>query len=113
MKKPHTRSMRFYHVAHLIKRIEILFISFDSMFQDYFLLYFFFQCFKTTICFILFNISRLFFSHTHKKLFPFSFTIFTFTPLYTYAYNPLCYPISNTLKQKTISFTFNFSMTPM
>ena len=50
-------SMRFYHVAHSMKRIEILlsyikdknkfkkrdFISFRLMFQDYFLLYFLFN----------------------------------------------------------------------
>ena len=52
------------------------------------------------------------FSLTHKKLFAFPLTISTFTPLYTHAYNPSCYCTSNTLKQETMSFTFNLSMTP-
>ena len=117
-------SMSFCHVAHSIKRIEILlnhirdknnFKNRDSLFyfclifQDYFLLHFIQYCFKTIICFIWFNVSRLFFSLTHKKLFAFSFTIFTSTLLYTYAHSPPCYLISNTLKQKTMSFTLKSS----
>ena len=66
MKKPYTRSMRFYHVAHLIKRIEILFISFDSMFQDYFLLYFFFNVLR--LLFVSFDsMFQDFSSLTHTK----------------------------------------------
>ena len=67
-------NMRFCHVAYSMKRIEIplnhirdknkfknrLFIYFSSMFQDYFC-YIIIQCFKTTICFIWFNVLRLLF----------------------------------------------------
>ena len=84
------------------------------------------QCFKTTfcynlfnvstfkaiICFIWFNISRLFISLTHTKLFAFPFNLFTFAHLYTHAHTPLCHLISNTLKQKMMLFTFNLSTTP-
>ena len=78
------------------------------------------QCFKTTFCYILYNVSKLLFisfsskfqdvsSLTHKKLFAFSFTIFTSTFLYTHAHSLSCHVISNLLKQKTMSFTFKSS----
>ena len=79
--------MRFCHVAYCRKRIEILlnhirdknkfksrlFISFG--FSRPFFVTFFIQCSKSTICFIWFNVSRLFLSLIHKKLFTFTFTL--------------------------------------
>ena len=85
-------------------------ISNNSMFQDYFAT-------------LLFNVLRLLFflfgsifqdfsSLTHKKLFAFPLTLFTSSPLYTHVHGLSYHPISNTLGQKMMSFTFNFSMTP-
>ena len=70
------------------------------------------QCFKTSIYFIWFNVSRPSISHTHKKLFAFPFILFTFTPLYTHVHSLSYHPISNTLKEKMISFSFDLSMIP-
>ena len=119
-------SMRFCHVAHSIKRIKITLshIRDKNKFKSRDFLFSLVQCFKTifvtlfiqnyktTICFIWFNISRLFISHTHKKLFAFPFSLFTSTPLYTHVHSLSYHPISYTLRQKTMSFTFNLSMTP-
>ena len=69
------------------------------------------QYFKTTIYFISFNVSRRSIFHTHKKLFAFPFIIFTFTPLYTHVHSLSYHPISNTLRKKMMSFSFNLSMT--
>ena len=108
-------SMRFYHVVHSMKRIEIFLnhIRDKNKFKIrtlYFLWFnvsrllfvtFFIQCFKITISFIWFIVLRFFLSLTHKKLFAFLFTLFTSTLLYTHAHkNPSCHFISNTLKQK-------------
>ena len=90
-------SMRFCCMAHFLKRIEIplshvkdknKFKNRDSLFPlaqcfETIFVTLFIQCFKTTICFIWFNISILFISHTHKKFFAFLFTLFTSTPSYT------------------------------
>ena len=107
-------SIRFCHVAHSMKRIEIPL----SYIRDknnlkvetlYFLWFnvsrlifvtFCIQCFKTTIYFNWFNVSRPSISHTHKKLFAFSFIIFTFTHLYTHVHSLSYLPISNTLRKK-------------
>ena len=91
--------MRESHIRDKNKFKNRLFISFGSMFQDYFC-YIIIQCFKTNICFIWFNVSRLFISRTHKKLFAFPFTLFTSTPLYTYVHSLSYHPISNTLDKK-------------
>ena len=94
-------SMRFCHVVHSMKRIEIFlshirdknkFKNKDSLFPSVqcfktIFVTFFIQCFKTTISFIWFNVSRFFFSLTHKKLFALLFTIFTSTHLYTHAHD--------------------------
>ena len=118
-------SMRFYHVAHSMKRIEILLSHIKNknkfkIWTFYFFWFnvsrllfvtFFIQYFKTTICFIWFNISRFFLSLTHTKLFTFPLTIFTSTPLYVDAHSHSCNPISHTLQPKMMSFTFNFSRT--
>ena len=107
-------SMRFYHVVHSMKKIEIplshirdknKFKSKDFLFPlvQYFKTIFvtlFIQCFKTTICFVSINILRLFIFHTHKKLFPFLFTIFTSILLYTHVHSLSYHPILNTLRQK-------------
>ena len=106
------KNIRFYHVAHSMKRIEILLnlIRDRNKFKNrdffYFLwlnvsrllfVIFFIQCVKTTICFIWFNVSRLFLSLSRiKKFFVFPFTLFTSTPLYTNAHNTSCNSISNT-----------------
>ena len=97
------KSMRFCHMEHFLKIIEILlnhirdknkFKNIDSLFplvQCFKTIFFFtfsIQCFKTTIYFIWFNVSRPSISHTHIKLFAFSFILFTSTPLYTHAHNP-------------------------
>ena len=72
--------MMFYYVAQFMKRIEIplshirdknKFKSRDSLFplvQCFKIIFvtLFMESFKTTICFIWFNISKLFISHTHK-----------------------------------------------
>ena len=113
-------------MAYCRKRIEILlnhirdknkfksrlFISFG--FSRPFFVTFFIQCSKSTICFIWFNVSRLFLFLTHKKTLCISIYhsnfysfIYTFPQLLT-----SCYSVSNTLRQKTIPFTFNLSMTP-
>ena len=111
-------SMRFCHVMHSMKRIEIFLshIKDNNKFKNKNSLFhlvqcfktifvtFFIQYFKTTISFIWFDVSRFFFSLTHKKLFAFLFTHFTSTPLYTHAHNNLlCYLISNT-QTKTSTF---------
>ena len=117
-------SLRLCHMAHSMKRIEILLkirtnLKIETLYFFWFnvskLLFisFFIQCFKTTICFIWFNVSRIFLSLTYKKLFAFPLTLFTSTPLYTHVHNPSCYPISNTLRQKIMSFTFSVSTTPI
>ena len=99
------KSMRFCHMEHFLKIIEILlnhirdknkFKNIDSLFPlnlQWFKTTFCFFWFnvsrvKTTISIIWFNVSRLFLSHTHIKLFAFSFILFTSTPLYTHAHNP-------------------------
>ena len=117
------KSMNFCHVAYSMKRIEILLshIRYKNKFNNRDFLFplvqcfktifvtLFIQCFKTTISFIWFNVSRFFFSLTHKKLFVFLFTLFTSAPLYTHVHSVSYLPISNTLRQN--SFTFNPSMT--
>ena len=119
-------SIRFYHVAHSMKRIEIplthiryknKFKSGDSLFplvqcSRLIFVTFCIQCFKITIYFIWFNVSRPSISHTHKKLFAFPFILFTFTPLYTHVHSLSYHPISNTLRQKMMSFSFDLSITP-
>ena len=113
--------MRFCHVAHSMKRIEISLshIRYNNKFKSRDFLFplvqcfntifvtLFIQCFKTTICFIWFNISRLFIFHT-KKLFAFPFTLFTSTPLYTHVHGLSYHPISNTLGQKTMMILSTF-----
>ena len=94
-------SMRFYHVVHSMKRIEILLshigdknkfknrdflFSLVQCFKTTFCYFFFFtQCFKTTICFIWLNVSRLFLPYTQKSLciyiHPFHFYSFIYTCL--------------------------------
>ena len=121
-------NMRFCHVAYSMKRIEIplnhirdknKFKNSDPLFHlvqcfKTIFVILFIQCFKTTICFIWFNVSRLFLFLTHKKTLCISIYhsnfysfIYTFPQLLT-----SCYSVSNTLRQKTIPFTFNLSMTP-
>ena len=114
-------SLRFYYVAHSMKRIEISlsYIRYKNKFKSRNSLFpliqcfkitfftFFIQCFKTIICFIWFNISKFFISHTYKKLFAFSFTLLTSNQLYAHAHSPSFHSISNTLKPKMMSFTFN------
>ena len=84
-------SMRSCHVAHFMKIIEILLshIRDKNKFKNKDFLFLLVQCFKTTFCFLLINISRLLFvsfglifqdfplslTHTHTKLFTFSFTL--------------------------------------
>ena len=83
--------MRESHIRDKNKFKNRLFISFGSMFQDYFC-YIIIQCFKTTI--YLFGSMFQDFSflvHT-KKLFAFPFTLFTSTPLYTHVHS-LSYPL--------------------
>ena len=106
--------MRFYHVTHSMKRIEIPLshIRDKNKFKSSDFLFSLVQCFKTIFVTLLFNVLRLFISHTHKKLFAFPFTLFISTPLYTHVYSLSYHPISNTLRQKTMSFTFNLLMTP-
>ena len=96
------KSMRFCHVAHSMKIIEMLLnhIKDKNKFKNRDTLFPLVQCFKT-----------FFLSHT-QKLYAFPFTISTSTHLYTFDFNPSCYLISNTLKQKMMSFIFNLSMTP-
>ena len=73
---------------------------------------FFIQCFKTIICFIWFNILRFFLSFPTSISLHFYSPFFTSTHLYTYVHNPSCHHISNTLRQKMMSFTFSLSTTP-
>ena len=104
------KSMGFCHMSHFMKRIDILlsYIRDKNKFKNMGSLFPLVQCFK---------ISHL--SHTQKTL-CISINYFTFTLLYTHAYNSSCNSISNTLKKekkteeekKTMSFTFNLSMTP-
>ena len=51
-------SMRFYHVAHSMKRIEILlsYIKDKNKFKKRDTLFPFVQCFKTTFCYIFYSI---------------------------------------------------------
>ena len=119
-------NMRFCHVAYSMKRIEIpinhirdknkfknrLFIYFSSMFQDYFC-YIIIQCFKTTNCFIWYNISRFFISHTHTQK-PLFISIHHFH-FYSFIYTSIAFhtiPSQIHLDKKMMSFTFNLSMTP-
>ena len=118
------KNLRFCHVVHSMKIIEILLeIRANLKIETFYFLWFnvsrllfvtfFIQCFKVIICFIWFKFLRIFLSLTYKKLFAFSFILFTSTLLYTHVHNPSCHPISNTLRQKTMSFTFNLSITPI
>ena len=111
-------SMRFCHVMHSMKRIEIFlshikdknkFKNKNSLFHlvqcfKTIFVTFFIQYFKTTISFIWFDVSRFFFSLTHKKLFAFLFTHFTSTPLYTHAHNNLLSISSQIHRQKLQPF---------
>ena len=65
--------------ALLEKRIEILLnhIINKNKFKIGDSLFSLIQCFETTICFIWFNVLRLFISLSHTKLFAFSFSFFT------------------------------------
>ena len=118
-------SMRFCHVVHSMKRIEIPLshIRDKNKFKNRDSLFHLVLCFKTIFVTLLFNVLRLLFIlfgsmfqdfsslvHT-KKLFAFPFTLFTSTPLYTHVHSFSYHPISNTLRQKTMSFTFNLSIT--
>ena len=117
--------MRFCHMAHSMKRIEMIlshirdknkFKNRDSLFFWFnisrpLFVTFFIQCLKDYYLFHLVQYLRLFLFLSHTKLFAFPFIIFSSTPLYTYAHSPSYYPISNTLRQKTMSFTFNLSTT--
>ena len=120
------KSIRFCHVMHSMKRIEIplshirdknKFKSWDSLFplvqcfKTNFVI-FCIQCFKIIIYFIWFNVSRSSISHTHKKLFAFPFIIFTFTLLYTHVHSLSYHPISNTLRKKWcyLSSTFQWHL---
>ena len=107
-------SMRFCHVAHSMKKTEMPLnhIRDKNKFKSGESLFPLVQCFKTTIYFMWFNVSRLSISHTHKKLFVFPFILFTFTLLYTHVHSLSYHPISNTLRQKMMSFSFNLSMAP-
>ena len=117
--------IRFCHVTHSMKRIEIPLshIRDKNKFKSSDFLFSFVQYFKTIFVTLLFNVLRLLFIlfgsmfqdfsslvHT-KKLFAFPFTLFTSTPLYTHVHSFSYHPISNTLRQKTMSFTFNLSIT--
>ena len=82
-------SRLFFFLHFVFNVLRLLFILFDLMFQD---------------------LSSL--THT-KKLFAFLFIIFTFTPLYTHVHSLSYHPISNTLRKKMMSFSFNLSMTPV
>ena len=120
------KSMSFCHVADSIKRIEILLnhIRNKNNFKSRGSLFPLVQCFKTIFITLLFNVLGLLFvlfgsifqdfsSLTHtKELFAFPFMLFTSTPLYTHVHSLLYHPISNTFRQKMMSFTFNPSMTP-
>ena len=116
------KSLRLCHMAHSMKRIEILLeIRTNLKIETFYFIWFnvsrllfvtvFIQCFKIIICFIWFKFLRIFLSLTYKKLFAFPFTLFSSTPLYTHVHSLSYHPISNMLRQKTMSFTFNFSMT--
>ena len=112
--------MRFCHVTHSMKRIKIPLSHIRDKHK-----------FKIeTLYFFWFNVSRLFLLHYYSMLllfvlfclifqdfssqirFAFPFTLFTSTLLYTHFHSLSYHPISNTLRQKTMSFTFNLSMTP-
>ena len=112
-------SMRYCHVAHSLKRSEILlshdrdknkFKNIDSLFPlnlQWFKTTFCFFWFnvsrvKTTISIIWFNVSRLFLSLRHKTL-----------CIFIHSFSLLLFAFSNTLIPKTISFTFNLSTTPI
>ena len=74
----------------LIKK-NIFFVSFDLMFRDY-------------------SISHTYtqnFSHFNSPFLPLILLLL----IYTYPYSPLYHPMPNTHIPKTISFTFNLSMT--
>ena len=118
--------MRFCHMAHSMKRIEIIlnhirdknkFKNRDSLFLWFnisrlLFVTFFIQCFKNTYLFHLVQYFKIFpLSHTQKKLFAFPFTLFTSILLYSHA-SLSCHPILNTLEQKTMSFAFNLPTTP-
>ena len=108
-------SMKFCHVAHSIKRIEIFlshikdknkFKNKNSLFHlvqcfKTIFVTFFIQYFKTTISFIWFDVSRFFFSLTHKKLFAFLFTHFT---LHLYIHMPTTtfYAISSQIHRQKL-----------
>ena len=120
------KSTRFCNVAHSKKIIEILLshIRDKNKFKNRDSLFPLIQCFKTNFCYIfysmfydyyLFNLIQYFKTfhlfHTHK-IFAFPFSILISTHLYTYAHSHSYRPILNTLRQKTILFTFNLSTTP-
>ena len=86
--------------------------TFGLMFQDYFLLYFIFNVLR--LLFVSFDsIFQDFSSLTHtKNSLHFHSPFFTSIYLDTHAYSPSCHPISNTLRPKTMSFTFNLLTTP-
>ena len=102
-------SMRSCHVAHFMKIIEILLshIRDKNKFKNKDFLFLLVQCFKTTFCFLLINISRLLFvsfglifqdfplshTHTHKTLYVFI--------------HPSFHSISNTLQPKMMLFAFD------
>ena len=119
-------SLRFCHVMHSMKRIEIplshirdknKFKSEDSSFLLV-------QCFKTIFVTLLFNVLRLlivsfgttfqdFSSLTQKKKNSLHFhSPFSLLLIYIHIHSLSYHPISNTLRQKMMSFTFNLSMTP-
>ena len=114
------KSLRFCHVAHSMKRIEVeilLEIRTNLKIETFYFLWFnvsrllfvtfFIQYFKTTICFIG-SMFQDFYSLSHTKNSLHFHLPFPLLLHYTHAYNPSCYPISNTLKQKMMSFTFKF-----
>ena len=119
--------MRFCHMAHSMKRIEIIlnhirdknkFKNRDSLFLWFnisrpLFVTFFIQCLKDYYLFHLVQYLNIFLFLSHTKLFAFPFTIFSSTPLCTYAHSPSYHPISNTLRQKKkkMSITFNLSTT--
>ena len=118
-------SMRFCHVKHSMKRIEIplSYIRDENKFKSRDSLFLLVQYFKTIFVTLLFNVLKLLFVLFGSMFQDFSFLIhtknslhfhspFSLLLLYIHVYSLSYHPISNMLRQKTMSFTFNLLMTP-
>ena len=102
-------SMRSCHVAHFMKIIEILLshIRDKNKFKNKDFLFLLVQCFKTTFCFLLINISRLLFVSFGSIVQDFSSLSHTHTKNSLHFHNPSFHSISNTLQPKMMLFAFN------